>query len=185
MTWLALRLFFGGALKNIWAILSHASFAQLLAGGLALFALVQHFELAHAHAEAAKWEKQFNSEHAGRLADRASYAKAQQDAAMLQDAKIARAKQQQKDISDESVSHLSARLQLISDELRKQQNSAAPGSPGSAQAGDASPAPCRAYDPAWLCLSPQDRLLAAQNEERHDELIDWNLKQAALDPNKP
>jgi hypothetical protein len=35
-----------------------------------------------------------------------------------------------------------------------------------------------------VCLSPADRLLAAQNEERHDQLIDWVIQQSKVDPNK-
>jgi hypothetical protein len=34
-----------------------------------------------------------------------------------------------------------------------------------------------------MCLSPADRLRAAENEERHDELIDWVEQQSKVDPN--
>jgi hypothetical protein len=55
---IALRLFLGGALKRLWGIVSHASFAQLIAVALAIFALVQHFELAGAHRAIAKRDGQ-------------------------------------------------------------------------------------------------------------------------------
>jgi Sec-independent protein translocase protein TatA len=118
-----------------------------------------------------------------RKADRDAYRAAQQAAQLQNDRQIIRIKQQQQDITDATVSNLHSRLELIRSELRK---NAAPQRPsGSAQAGDPGATPCRAYDPAWMCLSPEDRLSAAENEERHDELITWNLKQSQVDPNKP
>jgi hypothetical protein len=129
-----------------------------------------------------RWHHQYTSEHAGRLQDRATYEQAQRDAAGKNEAQIAHVKQQQQEISNETVSTLSARLELIRSELRK---ASAPQRPADgSQAGPASQSPCTVTDPAWMCLSPADRLHAAENEERHDELIDWNLKQSAIDPNK-
>jgi hypothetical protein len=184
VTLLAIRLFLSGALSKLWKWLTSLSFWQLVSLGLAVYCGLQFFELRHARAEAAKWEKQFTAEHNGRLADRQSYQRAQTQAVALNDQKIAKAKQQQKDISDAQVGTLNQRLALIASELQREQNAAASGHPGSTQTGDASTAPCIAFSSAWMCLSPADRLLAAENEERHDELIDWTLKQATVDPNK-
>jgi hypothetical protein len=54
----ALKLFFGNALKGLWTWLSHRSFWQIVCMGLVVLILVQHFELAHARSEAARWHKQ-------------------------------------------------------------------------------------------------------------------------------
>jgi hypothetical protein len=131
-----------------------------------------------------RWHKHYESEHTARLADRATYEQAQKDAARLNQQQIQHVKHQQQEISDATVATLNSRLELIHSELRKQSNAAPPHPSAGPTAGNASEAPCTVNDPAWMCLSPADRLLAAENEERHDELIDWNLKQSELDPNK-
>lgn len=56
MSWLALL--FGGAFKKLWSIVSHASFAQIVAGVLTIVIIAQHFELKRSRAEAAKWHSQ-------------------------------------------------------------------------------------------------------------------------------
>lgn len=58
MTWLALKLFAGNALSAVWRFLRHASLWQLIALGLAVFALVQHFQLAGERRHSAKVEAQ-------------------------------------------------------------------------------------------------------------------------------
>jgi hypothetical protein len=143
--------------------------------------------MAHRHerkveGQLAKTAKELKDEQAARAADRQAYTEAQTDAAAKNDAQIQRVKQRQQEISDAQVSTLNARLKLIRDELSKA-GSHAQRAPDSAKAGNPGPAPCIANDPAWMCLSPEERLHAAENEERHDELIDWNLKQSSLDPN--
>ena len=177
-------------LKAALSWLSKQSPATLLCIVLALLLLVDHGALLMAHrherkveGQLAKTAKELKDEQAARAADRQAYTKAQTDAAAKNDAQIAHVKQQQKEISDAQVSTLNARLELIRSELRKQAGGAAERPSGGAQAGNASPAPCILNDPAWMCLSPEERLHAAENEERHDELIDWNLKQSSLDPN--
>jgi hypothetical protein len=130
-----------------------------------------------------RWHKQFTAEHAGRLGDRISYEQAQRDAKITNQNQISRTAQKQQEITDATVSSLQHRLELIRSELRKA-SAAHQGSSGSAAAGEASATPCRANDPAWMCVSPEERLRAAENEERHDQLIDWNLKQSKIDPNK-
>lgn len=49
------------------------------------------------------------------------------------------------------------------------------GGPGRPDVAGTPPPPCRAADPAWLCLSPSDVLRAAEAEARHDRLIDYEL----------
>jgi hypothetical protein len=129
-----------------------------------------------------RWHKQYESEHIGRMTDRAAYEQAQKQAEAKNLADIQRTEQRQKEISDARVADLNARLERITRELRD--NPTAKGSAGRTPVPEIGPAPCRAYDPAWLCLSPADRLLAAQNEERHDQLITWNEQQMKVDPEK-
>lgn len=123
------------------------------------------------------WHKQFTAEHAGRLQDRATYEQAQKDAAALNDRQIAQRLQQQKATNDAQVSTLARRLELIRSELRKAP-ATAEGAANGAQASPGVESPCRVTDPAWMCLSPEERLRAAENEERHDELIDLVINQS-------
>lgn len=58
MTWLAVGAFLKALLGRLGAFLKSLSFWQLVSLGLAGFALVQHFELAHSRAEAAKLTQQ-------------------------------------------------------------------------------------------------------------------------------
>jgi hypothetical protein len=162
------------------SFLNKLSLWQGLLGIALIFWAVDHVSC---HRHAAHLEKQLAHEHAGRLADRAAYEKAQAAAAALNEAQVQRVKSEQQRITDETVSTLDARIELIRSELRKQQAPTAQHAPSGPQAGNAGPAPCTTTDPAWMCLSPAERLSAAENEERHDELIDWVLKQSSIDPN--
>lgn len=176
-----------GVGKNLSTIvyrwLCHRSFWQLVSIGLLCIILVQHFTLVTVRHERDSWQKQYAAEHEARAADRRAYVKAQAEAAVKNQADIQRTEQRQKEISDARVSDLNARLERIARELRD--NPSAKGSAGRAPISETGTAPCRAVDPAWLCLSPADRLLAAQNEERHDQLITWVIDQSKVDPNKP
>jgi hypothetical protein len=174
-----IRLFLGGALKKLVAWLSHRSFWQLMFGAALLVAGVQTMRLWSEQRHSVKVERQLSKSEAARKADRDAYAKAQAAAAAKNKAQVAHIKQAQQEITDATVSRLNSRLELIRGELRKP---APQGAPGSAPAGDPGSAPCRATDPAWLCLSPSDRLRAAESEERHDELIDWTILQSKVKP---
>ena len=118
-----------------------------------------------------------------RAADRARYEAAAREAEAQNLARLAKIKSQQEAITDEVTDDLSARLELIRRELRAKAP-ANPGGPGGTEAGGTSEAPCRAVDPAWMCLSPEDRLSAAESEERHDQLITWTERQSEVDTNK-
>lgn len=178
MLWLTVL----GIAKRIGAWLTSLSFWQIMFGTAMFLAGWQYLgkraEQRHAH----KVEAQLSKAVAARQADREAYAKAQADARAKNLADIQRTEQRQKEISDARVADLNARLERITRELRD--NPTAKGSAGRTPIPETGPAPCRAYDPAWLCLSPADRLLAAQNEERHDQLIDWVIGQSNIDPNK-
>jgi hypothetical protein len=178
MVWLTVL----GIVKRIGAWLGSLNIWQLACLGLALFAGIQTLRLGAEQRHAHKVEAQLSKAVAARQADREAYAKAQAEARAKNLADIQRTEQRQKEISDARVADLNSRLDRITRELRD--NPSAKGSAGRTPVPETGPAPCRAYDPAWLCLSPADRLLAAQNEERHDQLIDWVIGQSNIDPNK-
>lgn len=177
-----IRLLFGGALKSVIAWLSHRSFWQLACLALGALLIVQTIRVKAEQRHAHKVETQLSKVVAARKADHEAYVKAQAAAAAKNIAQVAHVKQQQQEITDATVSRLGARLELIRGELRRSNSQ---GAPGSAPTGDPGQTPCRASNSAWLCLSPQDRLSAAENEERHDELIDWVIAQSKVDPNTP
>ena len=124
-----------------------------------------------------------------RAKDAANFKKAEAKAKALNDAQIARIIEQ-RNASDERVVHeareniiiyrdLSARGQL------RPSFTADQGRAGSAKTSLGVEAPCRAIDPAWVCVAPEIVLRSAENEERHDRLIDAVEGQAAIDPNAP
>jgi hypothetical protein len=175
MTWLAIRLFLGSALKKLGSL----NLWQLLCIALALFGAVQTLRLSIEKRHAHKVEAQLGKEIAAHKRDIDSYRQAQADAAAANKAQVAAIRQKQQEITDATVSRLNSRLELIRGELRKP---AAQGSANSPGASDSGSAPCRAFDPAWLCVAPEERLRAAENEERHDELIDWTIQQSKVKP---
>jgi hypothetical protein len=182
LSWLVVPAIVKQIASSVWGWLTHASFWQLVSLGLAGLSLILLFQRNDARHDAMAWKKQYSAEHNGRVADRNAYQRAQAEAHAKNLADIQRTEQRQKEISDARVADLNSRLERITRELRD--NPSAKGSAGRTPIPETGPAPCRAFDPTWLCLSPDDRLLAAQNEERHDQLIDWVIGQSNLNPNK-
>lgn len=115
-----------------------------------------------------------------RRADRATYERAQAEAALKNKAQVQRIEKKQQEITDEVSSDLTARLERLRRELRDKRPSAAGGSPGRAGAGSVPAAPGGVDEAAGLCLAPGELLSAAESEERHDRLIDWIEKQLAV-----
>jgi hypothetical protein len=177
------------ALSATLSWLSHRSLAEIGCLVLALVCVVQTvriegigiwpLSIAGFKAELAQAKTDLTNERNGRRADRQAYIKAQADAAAKNKAHVAEVERKQEQITDEVRSDLNSRLERIRRELRD--NPAAKGSAGRSSLPQGSEAPCRVTDPAWLCLSPADRLRAAENEERHDRLIDWNERISARD----
>jgi hypothetical protein len=64
MTWLAIGGFLKSLASGIGAWLSRRSLAELGVIALAILFVIQHFALVDARHDAAKWQKQFNAEHA-------------------------------------------------------------------------------------------------------------------------
>ena len=107
---------------------------------------------------------------AGRQRDRAAYAQAQRDAKAKNEQQVQRIVSEQDRITKDVEADLTARLERLRSELRSK---AAPRNPGSPEAGPDGKAPGTASDPPAMCLSPEELLRAAEDEERHDQLITW------------
>jgi hypothetical protein len=170
---------FGGLLKRAgiaaFGWLSHRSIAELALIAVTLFALVQHFELAHSRSQSARWQKQFQSEHAARIADRKSYETAQVQAKAKNEATLQRVKHEQETITDRVKSDYARDL----DRLRHQ---AAPGIARGAQASPDGKA-AGGTDADGLRLSPDEHLQASEIELRLMYLQNWVDEQLRVDPN--
>jgi hypothetical protein len=105
----------------------------------------------------------------GRAADRATYEAAQAQAAEKNRAQVRTIEQKQEAANAQAVSNLSARLERLRSELRASTGASkgGAGSAGLSEAGGGSSAP----GASGLCLTPEELLHGASNEERHDELI--------------
>jgi acyl-coenzyme A synthetase/AMP-(fatty) acid ligase len=164
--------------------LSKRSIAEIGCIALALFAGLQTIRVAAEQRHAHKVEAQLSKCTAAREADRRAYAKAQADAAAKNKAHVAEVEAQQKRITDETVASLNDRLSRLAGELRAH-GPAAQSHPNGA-GSPALPKPASGTSEApGLCLSPEQLLRAAQDEERHDQIIQWIEQQMTIDPNKP
>jgi hypothetical protein len=167
-------------LKLAGAWLSHRSLAEIGCLVLALVCVVEFVSLKAEKRHSAKVEARLVNVTAARAADRQAYIKAQDDAAVKNKAEVAATEQQYKRSNDEAVSNLNARLaQLRAELLRKAAPGAAKGSAGNASPPKADDS--RGSAPtAGVCLTPEELLRAAENEERHDQLIKLIRKQMAV-----
>ena len=120
----------------------------------------------------------------GRDADRLAYRKAQADAAAKNKAHVADVEAKQKRITDETVASLNDRLSRLTGELRAHGPAAQSHPNGAGSPALPKPASGTSETPG-LCLSSEQLLRAAQDEERHDQLIDWVEQQMKVDPNAP
>jgi hypothetical protein len=184
MTWLVIGGFLKSLASGIGAWLSRRSLAELAALALAILFVVQHFQLVDARHDAAKWQKQFNAEHAARAADREAYRKAQAEAHAANVADVAKKEAESKRISDdERQAYLSDLAQLRADNQRMRakatQGSADPARPSE----DTKPA--AGADGDGLQVPPADdvREEASEIELRLMHLQNWVEKQLANDPN--
>jgi hypothetical protein len=116
----------------------------------------------------------------GRRADRATYERAQAEAALKNKAQVQRIQTEQERINEEVSRDLHSRLERLRHELRQK----APAAGGSSQgpgAGADGKAAGGADGAAGLCLAPSELLRAAENEERHDQLIQWIERQLKVE----
>lgn len=157
------------------AILSGASLARahwkLIGLGLLCLALaVQSIRLGAANNRADRIQINLNECREGRKQDRDAYEDAQRKARELNEAENSRIVRDQEKVNETRLVDLTARLERLRSELRSK---AAPRNPGSPQAGPDGKAPGNSDEEAGLCLAPDELLRAAENEERHDQLITW------------
>jgi hypothetical protein len=184
MTWALSLLGIGNAvLKAVLAWLSKRSLAELGCLALALICLLQFTALRSEKRHGEKLQGQLTKCAQGREADRTAYAKAQADAAAKNRAHVADVEAKQKRITDETVASLNDRLSRLSGELHAHGPAAQGHVNGAGPSALPKPASGTPETPG-LCLSPEQLLRAAQDEERHDQLIQWIEQQMKVDPNK-
>jgi predicted phage gp36 major capsid-like protein len=111
-----------------------------------------------------------------RVSDRARYEAAQREAAEKNRANVARIEADQRRITHEVQSDLTARLERLRRELRANPQ-ANPGPAGGAGSPAAPVARPGAPQETRLCPSAEELLRGAENEERHDQLITWIERQ--------
>jgi hypothetical protein len=157
------------------AALSHWKLIGL--GFLALLLAVQTVRLDHRSNQLERAKINLNECRDGRKADRASYIDAQRRAAELNKQDVTRIVNEQDRISSNVEADLTARLERLRSELRAK---AAQGSAGRPQASPDGKAPGSASPEAGMCLAPDELLRAAENEERHDQLISWINEQLGV-----
>jgi hypothetical protein len=104
----------------------------------------------------------------GRKADRSAYEAAQAKAKADNLEHVRKIETEQKVINDEVTRDLNARLERLRSELRRHPAAGgSSGGPGVSQTGNQPGAP----EEAGVCLTPEELLRGAENEERHDQLI--------------
>jgi hypothetical protein len=146
---------------------------KLISIGLLCLALaVQSVRLGHAKNETERVKVNLSECRQGRIDDRNAYQDAQRKARELNEAEVKRISDEQDRISNNVESDLRARLERLRDELRK--GTPAPqGIAGRPKAGADGKAAGGVANPPALCLSAEELLRAAEDEERHDQLITW------------
>jgi hypothetical protein len=93
-----------------------------------------------------------------------------EEAKRLNEQQIQRIERDQEKVNETRLADLTARLERLRSELRSK---AAQGSSGGPKASPDGKAPANPDGEAGLCLAPSELLRAAENEERHDQLIRW------------
>jgi hypothetical protein len=166
------------------AWLSKRSLAEIGCIALVIACLVLLVANRAEERHSAKLQSQLTLCSQGREADRLAYRKAQNDAAAKNKAHVADVEAQQKRISDEREKSLNDHLARLADELRAR-GPAAQGHPNGAGSPPVPKPASGTPEAPSLCLSSEQLLRAAQDEERHDQLIQWVEQQMKVDPNKP
>ena len=155
-----------------WRWISYGILALACAAFLALWQYEQE--------RSAKFEAQAEKCATARAADRRAYESAQREAAARNKAHVARVEAEQEKITNDITSSLSARLERLRRELRQQGTSAPQSSAGGTGTSSDGEPRTGADEEAGVCASPEKFLRAAENEERHDRLIDWVERQLQI-----
>jgi hypothetical protein len=112
------------------------------------------------------------------VAERDSLIAAAKEAERLNKEQVSRIVNEQDRISKDVEADLTARLERLRRELRAKANN---GNPQGTNPGSDGKAPGTVAGEAGLCLAPEQLLRAAENEERHTQLIDWVERQLKVD----
>lgn len=139
-------------------------------GALALAFLALFVALKMERAHSAKLQSQVIACSEARKADRSAYEAAQAKAAADNLSHVRQVENQQRRINEETVSDLNARLERLRRELRSQGTAADQSPANGAGSSEGSGGPATPSE-ARLCFAPSVILRAAENEERHDQLI--------------
>lgn len=152
---------------------------KYVSGGLLIACMILGLALKIERAHSHKLSNRVTEITQLREADRRNYAAAAKEAELKNREDVARKEAEYRRNNDEAVSNLNARIERLRRELSAQsgadQGSAGGSSPP--QADDSQRAP----GAAGVCLAPEVILRAAENEERHDQLITLIRKQLGLD----
>jgi hypothetical protein len=111
-------------------------------------------------------------------AERDSLIAAAKEAERLNKEQVSRIVNEQDRISKDVEADLTARLERLRRELRAKANNGNPQGTGASPDGKA---PGTVVGEAGLCSSPEQLLRAAENEERHDQLITWVEQQLKVE----
>ena len=139
---------------------------------------VQTVRLGAANNRADRIQINLNECRQGRIDDRKAYEGAQAQAKAKNEAEVARIEKEQEAITDEVSRDLTSRLERLRSELRAK---AAQGSAGRSEASPDGKAPSGIVEAPRVCLTSDQLLRAAENEERHDQLITWIEKQLGVE----
>jgi hypothetical protein len=168
----------------LWKWLCHRSFWQLACIALALFGAVQTIRVKAEQRHSAKVETQLSKCTAGRKSDQDAYRKAQADAQTMNHADVARDERRKQELSNETVSRLNADIAELRRSLSKGGAAAPQSHPGKPDLSSGDQPASGAPGETGLCLSPEELLRAAENEERHDRLIDYVEGLSKINPNE-
>lgn len=152
------------ALRSHWRLFTFAILTMAVA--------VQTIRLGHAENVIGRAKLELSKCRQGRIDDRKVYVDAQRQATAKNEAEVIRIESEQQKVTANVEADVNARLERLRSELRAR--SGAPQSP--ARQPQTGPNGKAAGDPAGkagLCLAPEELLRAAENEERHDQLIRW------------
>jgi len=159
-------------LLAIWDFAKRLNLSQIALVGVVALALMFRVQLGLERRHSGHLTVRVNELTALRATDRASYVKAQADAADKNRAEVKAIEQRQEAITNDVQANLTDRLERLRRELR--QGTAAPqGSTSSAGASPNGKSGAGTPQATGLCLEADQLLRAAENEERHDRLIDW------------
>lgn len=146
------------------------------AGAIALAFLFLYASLKDARSDRDRYKAQAQSLRDLRETDRRNFEAAAKEAARLNREQVARIKADQDRVTQETSREYQADLARLRRDFALRLSGAAkanPGSPGQGRTGTVPGAASGTDGEARLCYAPEDVLRAAENELRHEALIEW------------